>query len=451
MEEDKERLNTLDTLIDTIASSSTTTNNNKKNDDANKTNFNTLINIPTDLLSINNNDNDSNDIDIVISGGGLRGYYVTGASVILHKILKEKKLNIARYAGTSCGAWCAAFMAMGMKTSVWTKTYILSKEYCKKYSNKTIHDAYREYVIPWLYKTNGIPSDAYKKCTNRCFISITRLTPLPQNVIIKEYFSNDDLLECLLASSSIPFFTESNITGFYRGSRVVDGGITNNCPIFDDFADRYQLVIRLSDIPITFTNMVSANDNCIESIILRGALQMKQFFTKQGPWKETNNKSNNNNNENAIGKNETTKLHIIKSNKYELQREIELLKSKQNMEAPIFHWYLKSFHDKLNKKLKLQREFEEDMNMHEDWGCYRSNVSFVKVLFRENHITRFIVVVIWLILFTIYTKCCKLKCKDVMKHWFGCCFCCCNSNNNNKKIQSSDDANDMNNTKKKDY
>ena len=158
MEEDKERLNTLDTLIDTIASSSTTTTNNKKNDDANKTNFNTLINIPTDLLSINNNDNDSNDIDIVISGGGLRGYYVTGASVILHKILKEKKLNIARYAGTSCGAWCAAFMAMGMKTSVWTKTYILSKEYCKKYSNKTIHDAYREYVIPWLYKTNGIPA-----------------------------------------------------------------------------------------------------------------------------------------------------------------------------------------------------------------------------------------------------------------------------------------------------
>ena len=92
--------------------------------------------------------------------------------------------------------------------------------------------------------------DAYKKCTNRCFISITRLTPLPQNVIIKEYFSNDDLLECLLASSSIPFFTESNITGFYRGSRVVDGGITNNCPIFYDFADRvapYAAHLHLGD------------------------------------------------------------------------------------------------------------------------------------------------------------------------------------------------------------
>ena len=65
----------------------------------------------------------------------------------------------------------------------------------------------------------------------------------------------------------------------------------------------------------------------------------------------------------------------------------------------------------------------EDMNMNEDWGCYRSNVSFIKVVFRENHFTRFFVVFLWLILFTIYTKCCKLKCRDVLNHWFGC-FCC---------------------------
>ena len=195
---------------------------------------------------------------------------MTGASVILHKVLKENNIRIARYAGTSCGAWCAAFMAMGLSTSTWTKTYILSKEYCTKHKHKTIHEAYRECVIPWLYETKAIPSDAYKKCSNRCFISITRLTPLPKNAIISSFLSNEDLLECLLASSSIPYFTEPNFTGFYRGSRVVDGGITNNCPIFNDAVDRYQLVVRLSDVPITFTNMVSANDNCIESIILRG-------------------------------------------------------------------------------------------------------------------------------------------------------------------------------------
>ena len=55
MEEDKERLNTLDTLIDTIASSSTTTTNKKKNDDANKTNFKRFDTLHISLIyKINN-------------------------------------------------------------------------------------------------------------------------------------------------------------------------------------------------------------------------------------------------------------------------------------------------------------------------------------------------------------------------------------------------------------
>ena len=403
MEDDQERLDTLDRLLTTIASRGTA------NDKANSVCEGNSVNIPYEIFSTSKLNKGISDIDVVISGGGLRGYYVTGASVILHKVLKENNIRIARYAGTSCGAWCAAFMAMGLSTSTWTKTYILSKEYCTKHKHKTIHEAYRECVIPWLYETKAIPSDAYKKCSNRCFISITRLTPLPKNAIISSFLSNEDLLECLLASSSIPYFTEPNFTGFYRGYRVVDGGITNNCPIFNDAVDRYQLVVRLSDVPITFTNMVSANDNCIESIILRGALQMKQFFSGQGPWKSSNGRRVGNEMNRGDASSFDATNNLVRKNKYELQREIEFFKSKQNT-AQIFHWYLKSSHDRLNKKMRLQQEFEEDMNMHEDWGCFRSNISFVKVIFRENHLTRFVVVVVWLILFTLHKNCCELKC-----------------------------------------
>ena len=335
---------------------------------------------------------------------------MTGASVILHKVLEENNISIARYAGTSCGAWCAAFMAMGLSTSTWTKTYILSKEYCTKHKHKTIHEAYRECVIPWLYKTKAIPTDAYKKCSNRCFISITRLTPLPKNTIISSFLSNEDLLECLLASSSIPYFTEPNFTGFYRGYRVVDGGITNNCPIFNDAVDRYQLVVRLSDVPITFTNMVSANDNCIESIILRGITNEAVFRPRS---MENSNARRVRYEMNADNRGDESRFgatnNLVRKNKYELQREIEFFKSKQNT-AQVFHWYLKSSHDRLNKKMRMQQEFEEDMNMHEDWGYFRSNISFVKVIFRENHLTRFVIVVVWLILFTLHKNCCELKC-----------------------------------------
>ena len=160
MEDDHERLDTLDRLLNTIAFGETA------KDKASSVFEGNSVNIPQEIFSTSKLDNGKSDIDVVISGGGLRGYYVTGASVILHKVLEENNISIARYAGTSCGAWCAAFMAMGLSTSTWTKTYILSKEYCTKHKHKTIHEAYRECVIPWLYKTKAIPTDAYKKCSN---------------------------------------------------------------------------------------------------------------------------------------------------------------------------------------------------------------------------------------------------------------------------------------------
>ena len=108
------------------------------------------------------------DIDVVISGGGLRGYYVTGASVILHKVLKENNIRIARYAGTSCGAWCAAFMAMGLSTSTGRKhTYcqrnIALNTSTKQYMRLIVNVSYHGYTKQKQFQampTKNVPTDA---------------------------------------------------------------------------------------------------------------------------------------------------------------------------------------------------------------------------------------------------------------------------------------------------
>ena len=58
-------------------------------------------------------------MDVVVSGGGLRGYYVTGAL----NVLRRSGLNVKRFAGASAGAWCAAFFMSGCSTSHWADTY----------------------------------------------------------------------------------------------------------------------------------------------------------------------------------------------------------------------------------------------------------------------------------------------------------------------------------------
>lgn len=291
------------------------------------------------------------EVDVVISGGGLRGYFVTGASAVFRERFEQANIDIKRYAGTSAGAWCAAFITMGMSTTHWCQTYTKTREYCMKYPEKKIHQAYREVVIPWFYKEAIIPEDAYARCSRRCFISITRLTPLPQNEIVSEFKSNEDLLECLLASSAIPYFTEPTLTGWFRGERAIDGGISNNLPLFLDNPNRYQLILRLSDIPITWTNLVSPGDDCIESMVLRGALMFHRF------WRSSDKRKK---------------------------------ESHQDDIGP-FYWY-KSGADKTES---------DDDNFNEDSGFMRSSVSISKL--GLNHGVRVLLTTSWLVIFSFCT------------------------------------------------
>jgi hypothetical protein len=78
------------------------------------------------------------EIDLVISGGGIKGYFMTGASHILKHELKKQNIRIRRISGTSAGAWCGMFMLCDFSTSDWLETYYLTKDRINKY----MHEAY---------------------------------------------------------------------------------------------------------------------------------------------------------------------------------------------------------------------------------------------------------------------------------------------------------------------
>ena len=103
-----------------------------------------------------------------------------------------------------------------------------------------------------------IPENAYKVCTDRLFISITVLTRYgPVNKIVSQFSSNDDLLQACMASSTLPYLTERGCCRTFRGEYVLDGGLTNNIPLFTDGVRR-QLVFRLFDVEYPWRLLINA-------------------------------------------------------------------------------------------------------------------------------------------------------------------------------------------------
>ena len=82
------------------------------------------------------------EIDLVISGGGFKGYFMCGAAHVLTKELAKRNMKINRIAGTSAGAWAGLFICCGFTASHWMKTYFA----CKDRPDGTIHEVYTELV-----------------------------------------------------------------------------------------------------------------------------------------------------------------------------------------------------------------------------------------------------------------------------------------------------------------
>lgn len=211
------------------------------------------------------------EIDIVISGGGLKGYFMAGCTSVLCDELSKHNISIARIAGASAGAWAGMFMLCGYKTHDWIETY----HACKERPTLTIHETYDE-ILDWVLE--GLPENAYQICSGKLFISITFFKGWSvENQTISEFHSNRDLIDCCLASSTIPYLTEPKGFRTLRGHTVCDGGFTNNCPIFVD-GSRRQLVFRLFEVEYPWRLLVNPQDTCIDVLVLRGAILMQRFL-----------------------------------------------------------------------------------------------------------------------------------------------------------------------------
>jgi predicted acylesterase/phospholipase RssA len=218
------------------------------------------------------------EVDVVVSGGALRGYFMLGAR---HAIESRKDLKVVRYSGTSAGAWAACFMAVGLPSSEWLRTYTLTQAVTQgaKAQGKAppaLMEAYRERLWPWLQTV--LPPDAHRRCSGRLFVTISTLTRTgPRPLVVSHFDSNQELFEACIASASLPMVTQRGFGSRFQGRRGFDGLFTENVPAFTDGA-RPQLVFDLGKVQYSLGAIIQPSDPCIEALAVSGALLTSRFL-----------------------------------------------------------------------------------------------------------------------------------------------------------------------------
>ncbi|KAK3101266.1 hypothetical protein FSP39_002246 [Pinctada imbricata] len=77
-----------------------------------------------------------------------------------------------------------------------------------------------------------LPDNAHEIAAGKLFISLTRVSDR-QAVLVSEFESKAELIQALLCSAHVPFYS-GLIPPAYRGTRYVDGGLSDNLPILNE-------------------------------------------------------------------------------------------------------------------------------------------------------------------------------------------------------------------------
>lgn len=158
------------------------------------------------------------DCNLVLSGGGTRGYSHIGVI----QALLENEISIHAISGSSCGAIIGAFICDGFHPSEVEE--ILVKEepeiglnYSRFWHNLLSFDNYAR-----VLKQN-LRSKTFDTLSKPLYVNLTDLNTGNQTLI-----SEGNLPEVLIATAAIPVLLPAC---FINGVPYADGGLSNNLPV----------------------------------------------------------------------------------------------------------------------------------------------------------------------------------------------------------------------------
>ena len=169
---------------------------------------------------------DGSGINLSFCGCGFLGIYHVGVASCFHEYAPQVSKH--KIAGSSAGALVAtAYLCGGsIPLAHCTTGFLAIAIEARAHTLGPFHPSFDIQAMVREALERGLPDDAYKKADGRLHVSLTRVDD-GKNVIISSFDSNEDLIQVLLCSCFIPFWSGLRLPK-YRGICYMDGGFSNN-------------------------------------------------------------------------------------------------------------------------------------------------------------------------------------------------------------------------------
>ena len=152
---------------------------------------------------------------IVITPGGLYGYYMLGIS---RYIKLNYRLDDYVFTGSSAGAWCSLFLCLKNKKKISMVLFQIMKGIQEVLLKKTIY----EFLFYMKQRVLELTTESDYNL-EQLYIGVLTYENYELNTTIHCNFTSlEDALNCCISSSNIPFIT-GEFSHKYQGNVVLDG------------------------------------------------------------------------------------------------------------------------------------------------------------------------------------------------------------------------------------
>lgn len=164
-------------------------------------------------------------------GCGFLGIYHVGVASCFHEYAPQ--LSMHKIAGSSAGALVAVAHICGNLQLAYATTDILRVAIdARARALGPFHPSFDINAIISDALERGLPDDVHLRASGKLHISLTRAFD-GENVIVNQFDSKQDVIQALICSCFIPFWSGLKAPK-YKGITYIDGGFSNNLLILDD-------------------------------------------------------------------------------------------------------------------------------------------------------------------------------------------------------------------------
>ncbi|XP_068673217.1 patatin-like phospholipase domain-containing protein 4 [Montipora capricornis] len=171
---------------------------------------------------------DEQDLNLSFSGCGFLGVYYLGVLSSMRDNAPALLKRLKRCGGASAGGITATVCLLDLDLNGFCEFFVRVAKRANTLTLGTLHPSYDVNGTLRRALEKNIPENAHKLASGRLHISVTRVSDL-KNVVISEFSSKEELVEVILATCFVPFWS-GIIPISIRGKYYVDGGVSDNLP-----------------------------------------------------------------------------------------------------------------------------------------------------------------------------------------------------------------------------